>query len=178
MRQAVCTISIGYLLTACHRYDVVPKDIEYIPKNTTMHYIAKSRYQRALSRLDGAIVYMGPSIKSEKLSIELSGRVRSTVHNAYFSFVPRAFLLSPNHCKVLLLMDKEHQSATPLQVCFVNNVLLIDPDPLNTEQAYQSSILYPSSLWLIGAPLKGITTYGVAGLKDAQFSVRLVRDSP
>lgn len=175
--QAFLMIFFMWVLQGCQPVHYASRDVEHISSHSAMQYSAKVRYNRSLARLESYSVPVYSSLGKESLDIRISGKAHSLVHADYFSFTPRHISLTHNHCKIIRLMDTERQQAVPLQVCFVDNTLMIDPQPSDKEHPYVSSIFYPSPLWLIGAPLRGITTYGVARLKDATLSLRLIQDA-
>lgn len=162
------------LQVSCHRYDLVPRDIEIIQEHFSMGYVARNRYQRALNQLNGAGVVVGHPLHQQVMRVNISGEVRSLADDSYFVMIPRSIVIAHNQCRIIQLLNKKKTQVTPLQICYANKELYVDPDPMDEIEPFQSSIFYPSPLWKLGSPMPGISTCGLASLRDAEIRIQYV----
>lgn len=162
------------MLISCQRYELAPRDIEIIGDHSTMGYIARTHYNRALRRLNGAGINIAFPLVHKKVDICVSGEARSLINGQYFVIEPRNFLIEHNHCKIIQLLDKAQSQAVPLQLCYVGRSLYVDPDPDDSIEPFASSIFNPSIMWDVGAGLSGIQTTGIASLRHSTLRVQYV----
>lgn len=165
-------LGLCFFLVGCHAYEAVPRDIEVLEEKSSLGYMARMRYQRALYRLEGMRMPTAAASSGGVLEVRVSGLCRALKDEGVMRIKPRRTHMRHNTCKIIALFNEDESQATPLQLCYVDQKLWLDPDPNHRQHKYLASLFYPSPMWLIGAPMTPIQTYGVASLRRATLVVR------
>lgn len=162
-----------FFLISCHRHDLAPRDIEIADsENSKFSYQARVRYQRALNKLSQTGVLISHKNINKELRITVNGECRSLANNLYFKILPRTVILKHDRCRIIQLVNEDMTEVVPLEMCYIDNILMLDPDPLNKKYPFLFSSFYPSVAWKVAFPLTGIYTKGIASLRNASLRIQ------
>jgi hypothetical protein len=91
-----------------------------------------------------------------------------------YQYQPVTFKIQDGVCKKVELDSHKNTYAVNLDVCYKNQVLLIDPSRYEIDKRDASIRLYASPLWQNGFTYNNVNSSGYARLKNASITVKQV----
>jgi hypothetical protein len=93
-----------------------------------------------------------------------------------YSYQPVSFAIQEGSCKQVTLRQKtedtdKHKHSVDMEVCFKNNILLLDPSRYDANKSDSSARLYRSPLWRRGFSYPHVNSTGYARLQDVMIKI-------